>query len=76
MNNWNVKVYMASPIKEDTDCYPARVVMWEHYENPLRLFATHIEVMPPGQEPYFILGHYDMKVNFAFADYKRRVKLL
>ena len=76
MNSKNVIVYKASPVKEDSDCYPARIVLWEHPENPLQLFATHIEVLPPGQEPYFILGHYDMDINRAVSDYKKRVKQL
>jgi len=64
---------------------PARVVMWEHKENPLKLYATHIECIPELLEdklandiwnPYFITGHYDMTIEEALADFATRTKAL
>lgn len=35
-------------------------------------YATHIRVIPPDGEPYFILGHYFFALEDAQDDFDRR----
>ena len=39
-----------------------------------RTYATHIEVLPPSGEPYFILGRYFFSLAEAEKDYQNRTK--
>ena len=37
-----------------------------------KTYATHLKVMPPGAEPYYILGSYFFRIEDAEADFHRR----
>jgi hypothetical protein len=50
--------------------YPSQVVLREVKPGT---YATHIKVLPPGAEPYFILGHYFFNLKEAQTDLKKRI---
>lgn len=64
-----IEVLKESEIQAGTDRYPSRIVLRRVKE---RTYATHIEVLPPGSDPYFILGRYFFKLEEAEADFRRR----
>ena len=41
-----------------------------------KTYATHLKVIPPDAEPYFILGNYFFDLKIAQADFERRVREL
>ncbi len=49
--------------------YPSQIVLRRVKE---KTFATHLKVMPPDAEPYFILGSYFFNLEEAQADFERR----
>ena len=64
---------LASEVKTGEGRYPSQIVLRQ--VNP-HTFATHIKVLPPGREPFFILGHYFTKREQAEADFRQRIKEL
>jgi hypothetical protein len=64
------EVLQISEIKAGQDRYPSRIVLRMVKE---RTYATHLEVLPPDGEPYFILGRYFFKLGEAEADFQRRI---
>ena len=52
------------------DRFPSRIVLRRVRE---KTFATHIEIHPPGGEPYFILGRYFFNLGEAQMDFRRRI---
>ena len=48
----------SSQIKKSDERHPSQIVLREIKPGT---FATHIKVLPPDAEPYFILGHYFFK---------------
>ncbi len=48
---------------------PSQIVLREIRKGT---YATHIRVLPPESEPYFILGHYFFKLEEAEEDFVRR----
>jgi hypothetical protein len=62
-------VLQESEIKVAEGRYPSQMVLRQVKE---KTYATHIKVLPPDAEPYFILGHYFFKLEEAEADYRRR----
>ena len=63
-------VLQESEIKISEGRYPSQLVLRQVKE---KTYATHLKVLPPGSDPYFILGHYFFKLDEAEADFKRRV---
>ena len=53
--------------------YPSQIVLRE--VKP-KTFATHIKVIPPGIEPYFILGRYFFNLEEATIDFNKRSREL
>ncbi|MBZ5494924.1 MAG: hypothetical protein LAP85_00855 [Acidobacteriia bacterium] len=49
--------------------YPSQIVLRQVKE---RTYATHLKVLPPDAEAYFILGRYFFVLEEAEADFKRR----
>jgi len=49
--------------------YPSRIVLRQVKSS---LYATHIKIMPPDAEPYFILGCYFSKLEEAKANFRKR----
>jgi hypothetical protein len=62
-----------SEIKTAEGRYPSQVVLREVKS---RTYATHIKVLPPGEEPYFILGRYFFNRDEAEADFHKRSREL
>jgi len=62
-----------SEIKTAEGRYPSQVVLREVRS---RTDATHIKVLPPGEEPYFILGRYFFNRDEAEADFHKRSREL
>jgi hypothetical protein len=59
-------------ISEVTECegrYPSQMVLRQTNE---KTYATHIKVLPPGSEPYFILGRYFFNFDEAETDFHKR----
>jgi len=48
----------ASEIREYEGKYPSQIVLRQVTPST---YATHIKVLPPNAEPYFVLGHYFFK---------------
>ncbi len=65
----NCQVLQESEIKVSEGRYPSQMVLRLVKE---KTYATHIKVHPPGEEPYFILGHYFFNLKEAEADFHRR----
>ena len=59
----------ASEVKTAAGRYPSQVVLRRVRE---KTFATHLKVIPPDAEPYFILGCYFFSLAEAQADFQRR----
>jgi hypothetical protein len=49
--------------------HPSQIVLRRINE---KTFATHLKVMPPEAEPYYILGNYFFRLGEAEADFERR----
>ena len=62
-----------SEIKTAEGRYPSQVVLREVKS---RTYATHIKVLPPGEEPYFILGRYFFNREEAEVDFHERSREL
>lgn len=76
MNHTDVNLKEVSQKREETGCYPTRVVMWEQDSG---YFATHLEVFPNDRQdnsPFFIWGHYDMSLGEGLSDFGERCRLL
>jgi hypothetical protein len=59
----------ASEIRTAQGRYPSQIVLRRVRE---RTYATHLKVLPPDAEPYFILGCYFFDLQEAQADFQRR----
>ncbi|MGA2262605.1 MAG: hypothetical protein ABSH28_14360 [Acidobacteriota bacterium] len=58
-----------SEIRTSQGRYPSQIVLRRVKE---RTYATHLKVLPPDAEPYFILGSYFFDLEAANADFQRR----
>ena len=65
------EVLKRSETKEGKDRYPSRIVLRRVRD---KTYATHVEVMPPGGVPYFILGRYFFVLDEAERDFLSRTK--
>jgi len=63
------EVLEMSAIRTAQGRYPSQIVLRRVKE---QTYATHLKILPPGGEPYFILGTYFFKLEDAKADFKRR----
>ncbi len=59
----------ASEVRTAEGRYPSQIVLRRVKE---KTFATHLKVLPPDGEPYFILGSYFFSLEAAQADFERR----
>lgn len=59
----------ASEIRTAPGRYPSQIVLRRVRE---KTYATHLKVLPPDGEPYFILGCYFFDLQEAQADFQRR----
>lgn len=62
-----------SAVKIAEGRYPSQIVLREVKPGT---YATHIKVLPPDADPYFILGRYFFKLEEAEADFCKRIKEL
>lgn len=77
MNHTVVKCVMFSRWKYESGCVPTRIVMWkQHPELPTSTYATHYEMRREDGQYDFGVGHYDMTLEEARADFDKRCKLL
>jgi len=60
----------ASEIRASEGKYPSQIVLRQVSSST---YATHIKVLPPNAEPYFVLGHYFFKHEEAAADFQKRL---
>jgi hypothetical protein len=58
-----------SEIRTADGRHPSQIVLRRVKE---KTFATHLRIMPPDTEPYYILGSYFFKLEEAQADFERR----
>jgi hypothetical protein len=58
-----------SEIRAGQGRHPSQIVLRRVKE---KTYATHLKVMPPEAEPYYILGSYFFKFEEAEADFQRR----
>jgi pantoate--beta-alanine ligase len=58
-----------SEIRTAQGRHPSRIVLRRVKD---KTYATHLKVMPPDAEPYYILGSYFFKLEEAEADFQRR----
>jgi len=65
-----IEVLATGDVKVADGRYPSRVVLRKMPGGP---FATHIEVLPPGGEPYFILGNYFFSLEDARSNFHKRI---
>ena len=63
------EVLSVSEIRTAEGRYPSQIVLRRVKD---RTFATHLKVIPPDAEPYFILGCYFFSLEEAQADFRRR----
>jgi hypothetical protein len=63
------EVLNMSTIRTAQGRYPSQIVLRRVKE---KTYATHLKVIPPDAEPYFILGAYFFKLEDAEADFLRR----
>jgi hypothetical protein len=68
-----IEEILASEVQTAEGKYPSQIVMRQVKPTT---FATHLKVLPPDREPYFILGHYFTKKKEAEADFEKRVQEL
>jgi hypothetical protein len=69
----SIEEILASEIKTAEGKYPSQIVMRQ--VKP-KTFATHLKVLPPDREHYYILGRYFTKREEAEADFYKRVQEL
>jgi hypothetical protein len=67
------EVLQESKILEAEGRHPSRIVL---RKVKAKTYATHVEVMPPDDEPYFILGRYFFEKSEAEADFTKRISEL
>jgi hypothetical protein len=58
-----------SDIRTAQGRYPSQIVLRRVKE---KTYATHLKIIPPDGEPYFILGTYFFKLDEAKADFAKR----
>ncbi len=58
-----------SEVRTGQGRYPSQIVLRRIKE---KTYATHLKVIPPDDEPYYILGSYFFKLEDAEADFHRR----
>ena len=63
------EVLEMSDIRAAQGRYPSQIVLRRVKE---KTYATHLKILPPDGDPYFILGTYFFKLEDAKADFKRR----
>jgi hypothetical protein len=63
----------SSEIKNSEGRYPSQIVLREVKPGT---YATHIKVLPPEVDPYFILGRYFFKREEAEMDFQTRIQEL
>jgi len=63
------EILSSSEIRTAEGRYPSQIVLRRVRS---RTYATHLKVMPPDAEPYFILGAYFFSLDEAAADFERR----
>jgi hypothetical protein len=63
-------ILQASEVRECEGRYPSQIVLRQVKE---KTFATHIKILPPEGEPYFILGRYFFKLDEAETDFQKRI---
>ena len=68
-----IEEILTSQVKTAEGKYPSQIVMRQVKPTT---FATHLKVLPPDREPYFILGHYFTNEKEAEADFHKRVQEL
>lgn len=69
----SIAVIQVGEIKTGEGRYPSQIMLRK--VSPTT-YATHIKVLPPDAEPYFILGHYFFSLEEAEADFHNRCKEL
>lgn len=68
-----IEEILASEVKTAEGKFPSQIVL---RKVKATTFATHLKVLPPERDPYYILGHYFTKREEAEADYYRRIQEL
>lgn len=68
-----IEEILVSEVKTAEGKYPSQIVMRQVKPTT---YATHLKVLPPDRDPYFILGHYFTKREEAEADFQKRVEEL
>ena len=63
------EVLSMSAIRTGQGRYPSQIVLRRVKE---KTYATHLKVIPPDAEPFFILGSYFFNLQEAEADFQRR----
>ncbi len=58
-----------SEVRTGQGRYPSQIVLRRVKE---KTYATHLKVIPPDADPYYILGSYFFKLEEAEADFHRR----
>jgi hypothetical protein len=59
----------SSGIRTAQGRYPSQIVL---RQVKAKTYATHLKVLPPEAEPYYILGCYFFNLADAEADFQRR----
>lgn len=67
------EILQTSPIKLFEGRYPSQIVLRRVKPGT---YATHLKVLPPDVEPYFILGHYFFRLEEAEDDFEKRIAIL
>ena len=68
-----LEVLKESKIQSSLDRHPSRIVLRRIQG---KTYATHMEVLPPQGERFFILGRYFFNLIEAEADFQQRIKEL
>jgi hypothetical protein len=63
------EVLKMSDIRTARGRHPSQIVLRRVKD---KTYATHLKVLPPDAEPYFILGSYFFSLEKAEADFRRR----
>jgi len=63
------EVLKSGEIKISQGRHPSQIVLRRIKETT---YATHLKVVPPDGDPYFILGNYFFRLDEAEADFRRR----
>ena len=64
------EVLKVSEVKSAEGRHPSQIVLRQIKP---RTYATHIKVLHPEMEPYFILGHYFFDLKDAKDDFHKRI---